>query len=273
MSLRRSLRNLGLCLLTAAWLGLSACSGTTGGKHVTFSAVAVGVKATSGHTLSFDNAFGYHVTLTRARLYVGAIYLNQSVPSSGAQETACVLPGIYVAEVFGPLEVDALSAAQQSFPFEGEGNALAAKAAELWLSGADAQVHKDINDVSNAPLILDAAGTAQKAGVSFPFEAKLTIGANRVIAASDPAYPGANPICKQRIVTPIPVEITASDAGKLVLHVDPRRWFEAVDFSLLPQVSTTPVLYAFSDAPTQAADINLYNALRARSGVYRIAWE
>ena len=64
--------------------------------------------AASDGTLSFTNGLDYAVTLTRARLHVGAIYLNQSVPSSGSQETSCVLPDIYVAQVIGPLEVNAL---------------------------------------------------------------------------------------------------------------------------------------------------------------------
>jgi len=143
-------------------------------------------------------------------LHVGAIYLNQTVPSSGAQETSCVLPGIYVAEVFGPLDIDALSGDEQIFPFDGEGNAQAAKAAELWLTGGDTRAPRDVNDIGNAPVILDVAGTAEKAGASFPFEAQLDIGANRAIPSSDPAHRGSNPICKQRIVTPIAVNITPS---------------------------------------------------------------
>jgi hypothetical protein len=251
----------------------SACSGTTGGQHVAFSAVAVGVAPNAGKTLEFDNRVGYHVTLTHARLHLGAIYLNQSVPSSGAQETACVLPGIYVGEVFGPLEVDALCAQQQAFPYDGEGIRVAAKAAELWLAGGDAQHPVDINDVTAAPVILDAAGTAEKNGTSFPFEAQLTIGQNRAVASSDPAYPGANPICKQRIVTPVAVDLTPQDGGKLVLHVEPRKWFAGVDFSLLPQTSKSPLLYRFADAPTEAADVSLYGALHSRSDVYRFTWE
>ncbi|HEX7479120.1 MAG TPA: hypothetical protein VF331_15045 [Polyangiales bacterium] len=257
-----------------AWLCLAcACSGTTGGQRVAFSAVAVGAAPNVGKTLEFDNSVGYHVTLTRAHLHVGAIYLNQSVPSSGAQETACVLPGIYVAEVFGPLDVDALSAHEQSFPYDGEGIRVAAKAAELWLAGGDITHPADINDLSNAPVILDVAGTAEKNGGRFPFEAQLTIGDNRAIASSDPAYPGANPICKQRIVTPIAVNLTPENGGKLVLRVDPRKWFSGVDFSLLPRTSQSPLLYRFADAPTQAADVSLYGALHSRSGVYQLTWE
>jgi hypothetical protein len=255
------------------WLSLfgcalaCACTGTTGGERSSFSADAVGSAAASDGTLSFTNGLDYAVTLTRARLHVGAIYLNQSVPSSGSQETSCVLPDIYVAQVIGPLDVDALSSDSQHFPQQGDAIGLAAKAGELWLTGGD------VNTIDDSTVILDAAGTAEKDGVAYPFEASLTIGRNRVIPSSDPALPGANPICKQRIVTPIAVDLTPSQPGSLRLQIDPERWFVQVDFASVPKVSDMPLLYRFADAPTNSADINLYDALHARTGPCAISWE
>ncbi len=87
------------------WLALSSfcstvsCVGTTGGDQVTFSAVASGPADVSGGQLEFVNDRGWHVVLTHAVLHVGAIYLNQSIPVSGAQVTSCILNGTYVAEV------------------------------------------------------------------------------------------------------------------------------------------------------------------------------
>jgi hypothetical protein len=248
--------------LTACFVGLFACSGTTGGESASFAATASGSDAAA----SFDNGLGYAVTLNRARLHVGAIYLNQSVPSSGSQETSCTLPGIYVAQVVGALDVDALSPEPQSFPFDGEATGISARAAELWLSGGD------INVIDDETVILDAAGIAMKDGVEYPFEASLTIGRSRVIASSDPAFPGKNPICKQRIVTPISVAITPRAGGTLTLTVDPSRWFSQVDFAELTKVSDDPPLYRFADSATGAADISLYNGLRSRTGAYRIEW-
>lgn len=254
-----------LCL--AACCALAACSGTTGGERTSFSAAAVGIAAADGGGLSFGTSAGYDVTLTRARIHIGAIYLNQSVPSSGSQATSCILPGIYVAQVSGPLEVDALSSDPQPFPNPGEGVGLHATAAELWLNGGDI-------DASDDPtVVLDAAGTATKDAHDYPFEAKLTIGPNRTIPSTDPSLPGANPICKQRIVTPIAVDLTPDDAGTLQLHVDPRAWFAQVDFSTLHMAEADPPLYRFADAATEAADISLYDALHARSGVYTIEWD
>jgi hypothetical protein len=251
-----------------AWLLLAcACTGTTGGARSSFSAEARGSTDADGGVLGFSNGLGYHVTLRSARLHVGAIYLNQSVPSSGSQETSCILPGTYVAQVTGPLEVDALSADPQPFTYDGEAIATPARAAELWLTGGD------VNAVDDSTVILDAAGDAEKDGASYPFEASLTISRNRLIASSDPALPGANPICKQRIVTPLPIALTPSAGGRLRLQVDASRWFAQVDFSSVPKVSDAPLLYRFADAPTNAADISLYDALHARSGPYQISWQ
>jgi hypothetical protein len=246
---------------------VSACTGTTGGEHTSFAAQASGPSTASNGSLTFSNGLGYDVTLSRARLHVGAIYLNQSVPSSGSQETSCILPGIYVAQVVGPLEVDALSPEPQTFPTEGYGTGIAASAAELWLTGGD------VNAIDDTTVILDAAGIASKDGSDYPFEASLTIGRNRLIASNDPAFPGANTICKQRIVTPIAVDLTPENAGTLQLTVDPSRWFVSVDFSTLSKVSDDPLLYRFADAASGAADISLYDGLHARTGPYRITWQ
>ncbi len=244
-----------------------SCGGTTGGARVTFRASAAGPQDSSGASLEFTNGLGYHVVLTRARLHIGSVYLNQTVPSSGAQATACILPGIYVAEVLGSLDVDVLSPSRQSFPVNGEANAIAAKAGELWLTGGD------VNNIDDTTVILDAAGTADKASVSYPFEASLTIGRNRLIPSADPAFPSLNPICKQRIVSPIPVDLTPQNNGELLVRVDPRVWFAAVDFSTLHKVSDSPLLYRFADSAQRSADVSLYNGLRSTTSAYQFTWQ
>jgi hypothetical protein len=200
-------------------------------------------------------------------LHIGSVYLNQTVPSSGAQATACILPGIYVGQVLGSLDVDALSPSPQPFPVDGEANAIQARAGELWLTGGD------VNTIDDSTPILNAAGTADKGGISYPFEANITIGRNRLILSSDPAFPSLNPICKQRIVSPIPINLTPQSNGELRIRVDPRVWFGAVDFSTLQRVSDSPLLYRFADSAQTSADITLYNGLRSTLGAYQFTWQ
>src|SRR5215210_3894457 len=113
-------------------LGASACVGTSGSDLFFFDATAAGpIDADPARPLSFTTGGGYEVTLARAKVHIGAVYLNRAIPVSGAQETKCFLPGLYVAQVTGGLDVDALSAEPQPFPTQGEALEDHALAAEV----------------------------------------------------------------------------------------------------------------------------------------------
>lgn len=262
--MRRALSFMGLVI---AALGVTACVGTTGSDLVTFDAAASGPEdAVAGAPLDFVSGRGFHVSLTRAKVHVGAVYLNRARPISGAQETSCILPGIYVAEVTQGFDVDALSPDPQSFPVQGEGTADRAIVGEVWLTSGD------VNADDDTTVILDVAGTAEKGGVSYPFQGALTIGKNRAVAPTDPALPGQHPICKERIVSPIDLDITPRDGGSLRLRVDPRAFFANVDFAKLERVSEDPPLYAFADEGVGQPNVSLYGGLHARDGSYRFSW-
>ena len=239
------------------FLLLAGCVQTTGGSLVTFSAEAVGTPAAA----SFVSGRGYDVTLSRARLLVGAVYLNQSNPADHTLETSCFLPGVYSGEVRGSVRVDALSGAAQPFPVQGNGTDAPVRAGELWLTDAE------VNEPDSKTVVLDVAGVAARGGMSFPFTAAFTIGSNRKQQPRDPALPGSHPICKERIVTPIPTELTLAEGGTLRLVVDPRAWFSSVEFSELKGQQ-------FSDDTATAGqpDVALYNAMRAAKGPYTFEW-
>lgn len=254
-----------LAISCAVLTALLACSGSTGSKLLTFQAAAGGpLDATKGEPYSFENAQGYAVTLTSASMQIGAIYLNRSVPLASERETSCVLPGTYVAEVRQPLVVDVLSPELQPFPGAGEGTADRAVTAEIWVGSGD------INQPNDATIVLSAKGTAAKNGVDYPFEASFTIGANRQEAPSSSALPGSNPICQQRIISPIPVDLTPTDGGTLTIRIDPKGWFRSVDFSTLPPTSSG--MFRFVDALEGQASTNLYYGYRAVSGAYSLEW-
>ncbi len=250
-------------LLALAALGCG--SGTTGSALVSFSAVASGPSDATGDALSFTSGSGADVTLTSAHLHLGAVYLNQSVPASGAAAEPCIQPGVYVAEVFGPVDVDLLSPVPTPFPALGEGTETAAKTAEVWLTRGD------VNAAEDPTIILETAGTATQDGVEYPFSASVTIGSNRAPQTTNPAMPGANPICHQRIVTPILVDLTPANGGTLVLEIDPRGMFNGVDFSTADRVADDPPSYEIPDSMTGAGG-ELFRGLRANSGVYDFSW-
>jgi len=256
-----------LFLALSAGIALTSCVGTTGSELFTFAAAAAGPEdAVAGQPLSFSTGRGYQVTLTRAKFHLGAVYLNKAIPISGAQATSCILPGIYVAQVTQGLDVDALSPALQPFPAPGEAIAAEAIAGEVWLTGGD------VNAAEDSTVVLDVAGTAEKQGETFPFEGQLSIGANRLGPVNDPAQPGAHPICKERIVSPIPVNLDVRSGGSLLVRVDPRGLFRNVDFSELDQTSDNPKLYRFKDETDGQPNVNIYRALASREGTYELIW-
>ncbi len=253
-------------LSVASFIVLTAsCVGTTGSGLVTFRATASGLHDVDAKQ-PFTSGLGYAVTLARAKLHVGAVYLNRSVPTSGAQATSCILPGIYVAEVLGGLDVDVLDPTPQAFPVSGDGTADHASAGEVWLTGGDVTADDD------ATVILDVAGTASKGGATFPFEGALTIGKNRSLAPPDPSQPGANPICKQRIVTPIAIDLTPTEGGALTVRIDPRAIFDGVDFSLAAPDDSTPPHFVIPDERGGISD-QLFHGLRSNAGVYDLHFQ
>ncbi|MFT3713490.1 MAG: hypothetical protein QM817_38020 [Archangium sp.] len=247
-------------------LVFTGCVQTTGGDLVSFKAQASGDPAVvNGGPLQFTTPSGFDVTLDRARLTIGAVYLNQQNPQNYSLESSCIQTGIYSGEVRGGLTLDALSPTPIDFPVAGNGTTAQTLAAELWLTGGDIAAESD------STVLLDVAGTATNAGGSFPFEGAFTISGNRVIPPRNPALPGSNPLCRQRIVSPISFDAVLSEGATVKLVVDPRAWFESVDFSGLTKVSDLPALYRFTDDQSSSAqpDKALYSAMRSASGPYR----
>jgi hypothetical protein len=249
----------------------TACVGTTGGQLVDFQAAAAGpADANAGQPFAFTTDRGWHVVLTTATLHVGALYLDQSAPVSGSQGTNCILPATYVAQVIPPLsstgiDVDLLSSTPQPFPASGQGTTLPpALLGQVWLTGGD------INATEDTTPILVLAGTADQDGTTIPFEGKITIGSNREAGGS--ALAGADPICKQRIVS-IPTAVSVRSTGALLLRIDPRLLFVNVDLSQLTKFSST---YGFSDDPTSPdytqPSLNLYQDLHSAGALYTFSW-
>jgi hypothetical protein len=262
----------GAIVLLVGVAAAAACTGTTGGNTVDFSAAAAGPADATGGAFSFTTDNGWAVTLTKATLHLGAVYLDQSVPTSGAGPTLCILPGTYVGEVTSGLDVDLLSPTPQPFPGAGHGTIGPAAAAQMWLTGGD------INAIDDPTPVLILEGTATLAGDVRPFSANITIGENRTTAS---ATPGGDPPCRHRIafidlhLKPLQV----ASPGGLLVRIDPRRLFPAIDFSEL-SATTMPAasdgggattVYTFQDNSDDAPSANLYTNLHTET-LYSLAW-
>jgi hypothetical protein len=231
--------------------------------------------------LPFTSGSGFDITLTSATLHLGAVYLNASKPSSGGPEEPCILPGVYVGQAFANVDVDLLSSTLTTFTTTGAGTANPAAVGEVWLTGSG-----DINADEDPTPILQIAGTATRMGDSWPFTSTVTIGSNRAIPPPNPAMPGANAICRQRIVSPIcgaptatdscpPLIAMLTDGGTLDLRIDPRPMFDSVDFTTLAaNGSSATVTIPDTSAGTGG---ELYGGMRSSSNdpvdsVYRFTW-
>ncbi|MFL5308784.1 MAG: hypothetical protein ACJ8F1_26465 [Polyangia bacterium] len=255
-----------IATLMLAVLG-GGCVGNTGGETFTFPVAAAGpADAAAGQPLVFTSS-GFTVTLTQASLHVGAVYLNQSAPVSGAQATGCYLTATYVGEETSPLDVDLLNPTPQIFPAAALGvTEPAVKAEQVWLTGGD------INTLADSTVILAIAGSATGTTGTFPFTGQVTIGANHAPAGTSTG--GGDAICRQRIVTPIQQPITLRRTGGLLLRIDPRALFVGVDFSQLPPDPASGG-YAFSNDPAapgySPTGQYLYGNLRS-IGPYQFSW-
>lgn len=247
----------------ACGFALAACVGTTGGEVVAFGAQLAGPAEVAGHRLAFTSGRGLPVTLTKATVRVGAVYMNRSKPIPVAQEKACIATGTYVGEVLGGAEADLLSGAPVRFPRGGQGTSEPAVTGELWLNGGD------IDALEDKTIVASVEGEVVLPAGTKAFRGAITFGANRRSAAIDPARPGADAPCKQRIVAPVPIDLSLAEGGLLTVRVDPRAWFALVTFDDLREEGGVLV---FDDADTNASSIGLADGVRAPQGVYRFEW-
>ncbi len=224
-------------LIAAALPALLAasCNGTTGDQLVTFNAYAAGA-AHAGDPFPVDvvanngASTAYTVQIKSAVLHIGALFLDQNAPD----DTVCINPGLYSDQVTGSIDVDLLSTAPQPFSLQGNGTADPNQSFSLWLTDGGNTAPTSIGEQSDTinsanadpTVLLQGVATNQASGAVIPFSSIVTINpANRGTTPTDPAYPGGNPICLQRIVS-VPLNgMTVRPGDSLLLTIDPRRWF------------------------------------------------
>jgi len=252
-------------LLLALAIATPACDGTTGGQVVDFEAVASGPPdAVAGQALEFEGAHGWQVTLIEASLHVGALYLVSDMEAPGAGSASCILPSEYVAQVVRGGDIDLLSNEPRAFPELGRGSTLEAHAGQVWLTSDDVNL---ADTPTPATVILHVRGSARREAEVRPFQADLTIASNRVASNGGAAF--ESPICKERIVSPIPTLIRVESSGALWLRVDPRLLFTNVDFGAL---EAQGAVFVFKDDSSDQPSAELYANLKQAGPLYDFSW-
>ncbi len=225
--------------LFALSVAAAACNGTTGDNLIQFTPYASGVAAAQE---PFD-AFGWRIQLTSASMYIGAVYFDESPPQTSFDSTECNVSDTFAAQVPGGVQVNLLSTTPQEFSVYGSGSADTALSWDLWFANGDIN---QANTLPTATLTGYATNLSDpKQVISFGAIVNINPGESgagaRGMPASNPALPGAYPICKQRIVQIVGIDLqfgqTNSNVnGALLVTVDPRAWFLAagqIDFSQL----------------------------------------
>jgi hypothetical protein len=257
-------------LLPLGALTLS-CNGTTGYELVNFYTAARGPSdAVKGQPYTFDLDAQQRVTLTKATLHIGALYLTQSVPQSGGGPAPCVLPGTYegvfVGEVLGGGDIDLLDPSPQALPV-GQGSTIPAATGQVWLT------HGDVNAPVDPFAIVTLEGSVVADGATISFSGGITLNDSTPSSATSGAganggLPGANQICLVRIVQGVPADLTLAQGGTLVLVVDPKALLNNANFGTQ---STSIELSGNATMQANQPSLNLFNNLKG-TGPYRFEW-
>jgi hypothetical protein len=258
------MRKFGRVLFVLGVAGAS-CGGTTGDALIHFSAYASGVSEASKPFSTFvasrpDAAFT--VQLTMAKMHIGALYFDESPPSTGFDTPECITPDVYAAQVPGPVDIDLLSTQPQEFSVFGNGSADVAESWDLWFTdGAVEGQVDDIDAMTNRLHTVELTGIATRISdqTKYPFGAIVTInqtdsGAGARLKQPSPALPGEYPICKERILQIGGIDLAFYPGGTLRMAVDPTAWFKTanIDFANLDPTSGNTNAECYLDSDSDA---------------------
>jgi hypothetical protein len=279
-------------LTFALALARAGCSGNTGSKRFDFDAQIGGAASAPGGPLTFTNETGWTITLTKAKVTLGPVYLNVVPPLR--DETQSVLDplidlfvrrawaageghlgeGRVVGEVLGQVTFDALSPALVAFPVQGSLAQEEIRTTEVWFYPKPG-VSPDATKIDT--VALDVAGEAARAESRVRFRGALIL--NDAWQPDQPAGTrGAQSIAQIRKVRGIPSTFFPAEGGHLEIRVDVAHLFRGADFSNLdanPADRDGTKLLVQSKAGKFTTDqvmTNLYQGLRAVDGTYAVRW-
>ncbi len=194
---------------TLPWLLLlTACAASTGGERVDLDVTVAGAGPVDAVPIGEGS-----LTLTRAELAVGPVYLWSQLPLSADAHAA----GKLVGEAPDQVVVDVLTTEPLALE-HGVGVAGTVAAAEIWLEPLE----------GSDTLLVE--GTAERAGEELPFRAAITW-SEPWMAGSD-----ANVALLRRRLLGLPLDGELAEDTHVALTLDASAWFTAIGLDGLPDL-------------------------------------
>ena len=264
--------------------------GATGSKRFAFEARVAGAARTDGSAsgpLTFVNETGWTVTLTKASVTLGPVYLNviaplrptafnrlEAIRLAHAAGESHLEGGRVVGEVLGQVTFDALSPAE--VPMAPPGTILEeeVRTLDLWFYPPPGVAPETVKTDTVA---LDVAGEATKGTDDVRFRGALVLD-DAWLPNAQAGQTGAQTITSVRQVRGIPADFTPTEGGHLTLRFDVRACFRGADFSNLaanprdPDGTRILVQAKSGKVTTDQVMTNLYQGMRASTGTYAAQW-
>lgn len=268
--------------------GETGC-GSTGSKRFAFEARVGGIARDVARPYTFTNEGGWIVTLSKATVTIGPVYLNIIAPLHDQTTHRLGFPfrikrayanldhlgeGRIVGEVLAQVTFDALSPAMVVFPSLGTITQEEVRTAEVWLwpSPSTPPEATKIDTVA-----VDLAGQAARAADRVRFRGQVILDDAWATDATA-GERAATPITSLRQVRGIPLQFFPEEGGRLEIRVDLRPLLRGADFSNLQANPSdedgTKILVQSKTGKFTTDQVmrNVFQGLRASTGTYEVRW-
>lgn len=274
--------------LLVGLLSEAGCAGDTGTKRFSFDAEIGGAERDGSGPLTFTNQTGWTITLTRAEVTLGPVYLNVIPPlrdptqslldffvgTAWAHGEGHLGEGRIVGQVLAQVSFDALSPALVPFPALGTISQEEVRTTEVWFY-PEPGVSSDTTKIDT--VAFDVVGEAVRGDDDIRFRGALIL--NDAWLPDQPAGTRGNQsIAGIRKVRGIPGAFSPAEGGHLEIRFDVTRLFRGADFSNLEdnpsdQDGTKVLVQSKSgNVTTDQVMTNIYQGMRDVNGTYVVRW-
>lgn len=289
MKLNQIMGSLAMLSLLSLLSAANGCSDSTGSQRFSFAARIGGTEPPASDGYTFTNERGWTVSLTRANVTLGPVYVNVIPPLRGASARlfdflirsawaqtggSHLDPGRVVGEVLSQVTFDALSSALVRFPALGTMTQEEVRTADIWFY-PEPGVAADSADIDT--VALDVAGEAQRDDETVRFRGQLKLN-DAWVSDEAAGSRGTQSITGIRQVRGLPATFFPTAGGALEIRFDVKRLFRGADFANLKSNPTdddgTTILLQgkTTKLATDQVMTNLYQGLHESTGTYSVTW-